>query len=267
MDEFRFVREAERRHRGGAALAGALSLILAIAALCSVRPARADDPDMPPVTYPAIPASVASRADLVPAGWKLEAEASGDLDHDGRPDLAVVIRSEKPDLSFDGHPLRGPRMLIVAFGAAPALNDGGASQGGYERVVANHTLIPRTDNPNADDYFDAETHPLQIRRGELSVALTLFLSMGGWDTWTNTFTFVWKKDRMELARFEGDSTNRGSGVTTLTIADYGRRRLTVTTGSIENDLSKTRKRPFPKGEAPTLASIGDGISFQPVPDR
>lgn len=45
-----------------------------------------------------LPSTAPDRAALVPAGWQIEAEASGDLDADGRPDLALVLAGAGADV-------------------------------------------------------------------------------------------------------------------------------------------------------------------------
>ncbi len=58
-----------------------------------------------PIT-PLLPTTGRSAASLTPAGWSRECEATGDLDRDGRPDLALIL------VSADG----GHRMLATGRG-------------------------------------------------------------------------------------------------------------------------------------------------------
>jgi hypothetical protein len=233
-----------------------LGFAVAAVVSCFTGSALADDSDLPPVDYPAIPAKVTDRAQLVPPGWTLDVEAKGDLDGDKRPDLALIIQSEKPDISYSGEPTVGPRMLVVAF----------ASSKGYDRIIANHTLIPRRDNSNATDYL-AESGPLEITRGRLVVALNLFMTAGGWTTWTNTFSFVFKKGKMRLVRFENNSWHRGTGETTLTVADYGARTLKITRGSMKNETKKTKSSKLTGPPGLTLDQMSNGLNFHPVPEK
>ncbi|RWX76081.1 hypothetical protein EPK99_20755 [Neorhizobium lilium] len=229
--------------------------IIVAAAAFAALPAAATDDDMPPVDYPAIPERVADRSQFVPPGWKLEAEAKGDLDGDKRADLALVIQSEKPDLSFSGTPLVGPRMLIVAF----------ASGEGYSMALVNHDLIPRSDNSNVEDCFDAESGGLAIGKGKLVVKLGFFATAGGWDMWTKTYAFAWKQGQMRLSRFDYRNTHRGSGKTTLTVADYDAGTLKITRGSIENDRTRTKRTKLSGPRRISLDQVGDGMDFDPSP--
>ncbi|HVZ27169.1 MAG TPA: hypothetical protein VG798_00800, partial [Rhizomicrobium sp.] len=62
---------------------------------------------------------------FTPKGWRVEASATGDLDGDGKPDLALVLKDAK-----------GMRTLMVAFGGA----------GGYDRKAQNDKLLPVGDS-------------------------------------------------------------------------------------------------------------------------
>jgi hypothetical protein len=230
-----------------------VGLAFAAAANFAAGAVLAEDADMPPVDYPAIPAKVSDRAQLVPPGWTLEVEAKGDLDGDKRPDLALIIQSEKPDVDYSGEPTVGPRMLIIAFAAGK----------GYDRIITDHTLIPRQDNSNVTSYL-AEGGPLEIKRGRLVVALNLFMTAGGWTTWTNTFSFAFKEGKMRMVRFENDSLHRRTGETTLTVADYGARTLKITRGSIENDRKKTESSKLTGPASLTLDQLGNGLNFEPA---
>lgn len=216
----------------------------------------AEDGDFPPVTYPALPSVAPSREALIPPGWHLEAEATGDLDADGRADLAIVVmQGAAPDGNADASSpkLPGPRMLIVGFGAAK----------GYAGIVSNHTLITRTSSPEVDDYFGEDAGGLSIEDGKLKIGLHFFASSGSWDMWNKTFIFKWNRNAFELLQFDWDNVDRGSGKTELSVFDYARNSLTVTTGTIESDEGVTKTSKLPKHPAITLDRIGDGAEFAP----
>ncbi|MGO4610652.1 hypothetical protein AB4142_30435, partial [Variovorax sp. 2RAF20] len=77
--------------------------------------------DVPPVRYPAVPAHAATAEGFVPAGWTLEYRIEGDLDQDGRADLALVLRQQDPRniIEHDGFGPSpydsNPRILAIAF--------------------------------------------------------------------------------------------------------------------------------------------------------
>lgn len=77
---------------------------------------------------------------------------TGDLDGDGRPDLALVLRQQDPvnvvrnDSGLGENPLdTNPRILAVAFAR---------DAGGYVLALHNPTLIPRHDIPTVEDMLD-----------------------------------------------------------------------------------------------------------------
>ena len=219
--------------------------------------ASAEEDGLPPVGYPSLPAAVATRAELVPPGWTVEAEATGDLDGDKRTDLALVLQSEKPDLDPTGEPLVGPRMLVVAFGARK----------GYQRITVNHPLIPRATSRFVEDYFDADSGALSIERGTLIIKLHYFATAGGWGMWGKTYSFKWRKNEFVLSRYDHDYTHRAKGDTKRIIADYEARRLRVITGNIQEDATKTKKSRLPGPSTVTLEQVGDGMKFSPIPDE
>jgi hypothetical protein len=219
-----------------------------------------DADELPPVVYPAIPAKVENRSALVPPGWTIDAEASGDLDGDRRPDLALVIRSQTPDLTASGKPLVGPRMLIVAFAA----NGPSPGRNAYERVAVNHRFIPRSNNGEVEDCFHADEDALSITGGKLVLTLNFFASAGSWSTWSKTYTFGWQNGTAMLERFASTETDRSSGEMLDTVADYRTRRLTLGRGTIESDALKTRTSRLHGPVRVSLEGVGSGMDFEPV---
>lgn len=200
-----------------------------------------------------LPSTAPTRAALVPSGWQIEAEASGDLDADGRPDLALVLAGAGIDLSTEAEALVGPRLLVIAFGA----------NAGYERILTNSRLIPPTDDPHIDDIFDASSDGLRITDGNLVLDLNFFSFMGGWEMWTKTFTFHWQDGAFTLALFDWWNIHRSSGETTRTIVDYAAHTIEITHGNIANEIETTQIEPLPPAGIITLDDIADGMAFLP----
>ena len=200
-----------------------------------------------------LPATAATRAALVPVGWQIEAEASGDLDADGRLDVALVLAGAGIDLSTQSDALVGPRRLVIAF----------AAEGGYERIITNDRLIPPTDDPDMDDIFDAASDALRITDGNLVLDLRLFSWAGGWNMWTKTYTFHWQDGALNLALFDWSNVDRSTGATTLITADYAAHAIKTTHGNIANELETTQTEALPSASAVTLDDIVDGMAFEP----
>ena len=193
--------------------------------------------------------TVAPRAALIPAGWQVEAEATGDLDADGRLDLALVLVGEGIDLSIEDKTLVGPRRLLIAFGA----------EGGFERVISNNQFIPRADDPDMEDVFDG----LAITDGNLVLDLRLFAFAGGWSMWRKSFTFHWKDDAFALALFDWTDVNRGTGELTITTVDYAANTIATRRGSISTDVETSETEELSKPARVALDDIVDGLAFEP----
>ncbi|MGK9164817.1 hypothetical protein KXR53_00885 [Inquilinus limosus] len=233
------------------------------ALLAGLSCAAAQAPDIPTVTYPPLPRQAASAEGFAPAGWRLEAQARGDLNGDGAEDLAFVLHATDPKNvvpnpdGFGEDPLdTNPRILAVAFA-----RKGGAA---YDLALENHTLIPRRTDPVLEDPFDGTAAGgLQIARGTLRITLGVFVSAGSWTTWNTTQTFRWQNGRFELIGYDRTSTHRGSGETNGLSINYLTRRVKRTEGNIESDEEKTRWETLPRGPLLGLDEVGDGLEFDP----
>ena len=237
----------------------ALGMVMPVAAVPAMAATYdGGDPDsMPAVTYPVVAETGATAKDFIPAGWVLETEQRGDLNKDGRADLALVVRMNDPanvltnegmgDNPFDTN----PRMLVAALAEA---------DGRYRRVLANHTLIRRRDNPVEDDIYKGMT----IAQGLLRISLTNFMNAGGWGTWNGTYAFRYQGQEFVLVGYDRSFLHRGSGETIDISINYLTRQRKTVTGSIEDTKPGkpvwSREKPL----APiTLESIPDGMMWHP----
>lgn len=214
---------------------------------------------IPEVTYPGLPKQAASAQGFVPQGWMLEAQASGDLNRDGVPDLAFVLRQNDPknvisDPHLGQNPFNtNPRILVVAFRSG--------SSGEYLLQAENHTLIPRRENPSQEDPFEGG---IAIERGGLRVTLGLFMNAGGWEMFSATHTFQYRNSRFELIGYDRSSVHRASGETHDISANYLTGKIKLSVGNISNDNpTKVMWRILPQGARPTLDTMGDGLDFDP----
>ena len=200
---------------------------------------------VPSVAIPHLPLAAADAQGFTPAGWKVQTQEAGDLNGDGRPDLAFVLHEADPKLVLRNGALgtreldTNPRILAVAF-AQP--------EGGYKLAAQNSTLIPRSVRPDQEDNFDEEGS-LHVARGAFSVKLHYFSSAGGWDTGSTAFTFRWQNNRFELI---------GVLREIFAVSDV----VLVTAGSISGGPSKSRSFALPKKPLRTLDDVGDGMEFE-----
>lgn len=200
-----------------------------------------------------LPTTAVTRAALVPLGWQIEAEASGDFDADGCLDVALVLAGSGLNLAAEAEALVGPRLLVIAFGA----------EGGYDRVLTNNQFIPPADDPDMDDIFDATSDALRVADGNLVLDLRRFSWAGGWNMWTKTYTFHWREGGFVLALFDWSNVDRSTGEITLTTADYTAQTIKTTHGNIANDVEITQTEDLSSAGHATLDDLADGMAFEP----
>jgi len=233
-------------------LAGGLFLLIA-------APAAAQwpgDQEIPPVAFPTLPTTAAAPEDFVPKGWKLEAKATGDLNRDMLPDVALVLHMDEPKnriapswddtIRYDTN----PRMLVVAFGK---------KGGGYELAATDHKLIPRLENQNQDEPFDE----VKIAGDTLRVKMHLFLSAGGWRMGGSAYTFRWQDGAFRLIGFDRDDVMRNTGDTEEVSINYLTGTKELKTGNIGTSDEKRRTLRFVRKPLIALEEVGDGLYFQP----
>jgi hypothetical protein len=101
-------------------------------------------------------------------------------------------------------------------------------------------------------------------RDGFQVRLNWFMSAGGWEMFNTTYTFQHRSGRFELIGYDRNTTHRGSGDTSSISINYLTRKVKKTTGHISRDTDKVRWQTLPQKPAPTLETIGDGLSFEPA---
>lgn len=231
-----------------------------IAAICiaAVQPKEEYQGEIPALreAAPIFPVHAASPAGFAPLGWKVEKTVKGDLNRDGRPDLALVLKGADANciVQPDGKPDpmdTNPRAVLVAFG----------THKGFVRQVVGSRVIPRIDDPYMDDPLNLDA--FTIRRNVLRLGLTYWRSMGGWTTFSSTFSFRWDGNRMRLIGFDQDTTQRNSGETEQLSVNLVTGIVKTTKGSIEDDRARTvsTRRIPQKPEA--LETMDDGLGYEP----
>lgn len=215
---------------------------------------------IPDVHYPTLPAQAASVEGFVPPGWRLELREEGDLNGDGRPDVALVLRQQEPrnvvpnDDGLGENPLdTNPRILAVAFARA---------EGGYALVLQNHALIPRHDIPTVEDML--EEGGMAIQRGALRVTLHFWANAGSWSMGNTSYTFRWQNGRFELIGYDNDSVMRNSGASESLSINYATGKMKRTTGNMQDDKQTATWEKVPAVRRWTMDDVGDGPAFDPL---
>jgi hypothetical protein len=230
------------------------SLLLALSAARALA-------DPPHVTFPNLPASAAKVEGFVPAGWAIESRVDGDLNGDGVPDVALVLRDQDPTnvLGSDDTPDpdgfdTNPRLLAVLFQQP---------KGGYALAIANHTLIPRPDNPNQDDVL-GEGGGIAIAKGKLTLRMRLFMTMGGWTAGKIQYVFRFQDGAFMVIGYDSDMLQRNTGEETAVSVNYLNRKEN-TTVTPDGEPAKVKWTTLSSPKLLTLDEIGDGMEFDPKP--
>lgn len=229
--------------------------MLAVAMLLFGGSVQPEELVIPPVRYPALPATAAGADGFAPRGWRVEAQAVGDLSGDGRADLAFVLRMNDPAnvLSHDGlgdNPFdTNPRILAVALGVPG---------GGYRLAAQDHRLIARRSYPTQSDPFEGE---LAIERGSLDVTVRLFMSAGGWDASASSFRFRWRDNALRLIDHDHSNVQRNSGCMTRYSINYLTGRVKRSWGRTDLDRETVRWSRVPVRALLPIDRIGDGLAL------
>lgn len=239
-----------------------LLIATVLISICGAGPAAAGDGDLvvPPVAFPRLVAHAPSAAAFVPVGWRLESQASGDLNGDGLADVVLVLRENDPrnviDARGQGGPERydtNPRILVVAFANAAR---------GYDLALENHTLIARTIEPSQQDPLDpdgVQAGGVEIKNGTLQVTLGYF----GGDMGHMTYTFRFQNGGFALIGYDRINVTRSSGTLKQVSVNYSARRMKHSTGTISDDAEKVTWTTLPRKPLLTIEKVGDGLAFEP----
>jgi hypothetical protein len=234
-------------------LAGGVLLLLSTAAAAQWP----GDQKIPPVHYPDLPRHAATLDGFVPKQWNITQQAVGDLNGDKIPDAALAIwMNDSRNFIHPSYDQKhkydtNPMMLVVVFGS---------KGGGYDLAVANHTLIPRRTNPNADQPFNG----VAIANGVLRVKMHEFLEAGGWWLGKMSFAFRWQGGALRLIGFDRDGIIKPTGETDVASVNYPARKMIVKTGTMAGDEpDQTKATTLPNKPLLTIDQVGDGLEFDP----
>jgi hypothetical protein len=211
--------------------------------------------ELPPVTYPRLPAAATTAQGFVPKGWAIESRAEGDLDGDSKPDVALVLRSQHR-ANVIPQEMCGEELDTNPWILAVLLANRG---GGYRLAVQNHALIPRREDACNLDHLVA----IAVERGALRMDFERMMSAGGWDMGTTTFKWRWREGALRLVGFDYSNVSRNSGVTGGISINYPTGRVKISTGNIGSDREKVRWTTLRRRSAPTIEEVGNGLSFDP----
>jgi hypothetical protein len=183
----------------------------------------------------------ATRAeDFVPEGWKLFSVAYGDLNLDGKDDVALVIQGtdkEKIIRNDDGYGKKeldtNRRVLLIAF----------KKDDTYELVLKQEKVLPSQDDANdpcLDERLDDDGIKITARN-TLKINLHYWSSCGTWSTSNDFYTFRHQNDHFELIGFDGFSLQRDTLDSTSISINYSTGKILTVTGTGDPNLEPVRK--------------------------
>lgn len=188
---------------------------------------------------------------LAPAGWMVLSGASGDLNNDGRNDIALILEEKKTDHPLskeNGKALHNNKRKLSVF-----LN----TTQGYTLTAENLT-IPVAEQPNSC-LLDplAEADGVSINKGVLSIGFSYFMSCGGWEWPRHHYAFRWQNNHFELIGFDYYSFHRASGEETNKSYNFStmKRKEIVGGNMFETHKTQTKWNNFKTNQKLTLTNI------------
>jgi hypothetical protein len=171
-------------------------------------------------------------APFIPAGWKVIATQSGDLNKDTIEDLAVVIENTDT-ANFTDNPAEGfeprqfntnPRRLLVLF-----KNRAGSN---YTLADSSESLIPPQHDPQMpclqDPFLDSGE--MAIDNGVLVIALQTFMSCGTYHMSNDVYRFKHQDGGFSLIGYDHYRADRVSGQMFETSINFLTKKKSTTTG-------------------------------------
>lgn len=171
----------------------------------------------------------------VPAGWMIDASASGDLNGDGISDIAVILRKTDPKLVRKNEGLgesvidSNPRRLVVYF------RNGSA----FREAAASSRLLPPAGSEDSPCLADPLSEGgISIAQQVLSISLNYWMSCGGWGTSKNTYKFKREGVRFRLIGFDHMEFMRNSGEGEEVSVNFLTGRKSQTPFAIDDSIPK-----------------------------
>ena len=143
--------------------------------------------------------------DFVPQGWKLERQADGDLNGDGRADKVLVLQQQDAAHWQDNPGLGAPRLNLNPRTLLVLWN----TPQGYREAVRNTTLLPSENSEDTPCLADPlDDGGISIRKQVLVVDLHYWLSCGSYSVNHMQYKFRHQQGAWPLIGLDVNSSAR-----------------------------------------------------------
>jgi len=195
---------------------GQLGRFLALGlGLVRAASAAAQDAEDPPFNYPSIPRAVANAEEFVSPGWLIASKAEGDLNRDGRADVAMALWTEQAaQAKTREEMLEAPSYRLVIAFSEP--------KGGYRLVTDIKSLLEAPDGWGNLDPLAADD--LRVVRGSLDISRQLLRGH-------YRYRFRWTNGAIRMIGYDYGGSN--GHCVTVTSINYLTRKAVVETEALD----------------------------------
>jgi hypothetical protein len=197
---------------------------------------------------PTLAAAAASVESLVPEGWTIEQRHDADFNHDGQPDVLLLLR----EAAAKGATPR--RILLVALATATPPR--------YERSAANARLVPRDASGTLEDPMaDGE---ITVRPGGFDLKLSMMSSAGSYLAATLRYRFRLEGKCFRLIGYDRKETHRGTLETRDLSVNFLTGAVIRTAGNAQSNATQTRHARLATYPRRCLPDLPSGWTFDPL---
>jgi hypothetical protein len=201
---------------------------------------------------PALPATAASPAGFVPAGWQIAQQADTDLNRDGRPDAVLLLQPDAPPAA-PGTGRSPERVLAVLL----------QQRQGWALLAENARLVPQVDLATQDDpLINGE---LAVTRNGFSLSLGLASTAGSYLSALQTWRFRLEHRCVRLIGLDTLQTHRGTQDTQDTSINFLTGAVVVRSGNAQTDSTTQRRSRLTHNPRRCLPDLVSAADFQPQP--
>jgi hypothetical protein len=196
-----------------------------------------------------LPASGKELQDLIPEGWQLLSQASGDLNQDGYQDLVFAIedsllaKAEPSEEILSQLPAPVSRILGIYFGGR---------NGKFKKVLQSDTFIISREHAEMDEPFKG----FQILPdGELQIDFYRWQCRECTSWSTHVYTFRYQSREFQLIQYDENVMSRVSGEEVDYHIDFLNKTIKTTSTTINEDDEREYQEERETFELPKLKSL------------